>query len=346
MSKDLYAPLPKGEVIKAVERKNPSRIPLVRAKWWGEGLEEQYGSRLGGLDKYPEDVEWAWVEPLVDPSAMGLSWEWGGRKGLDANPVLDDWRKLDEFISKLPAPESDSRFEPLKPVAEKAHRENRYLLFAFWRLFFEKPWELRGMENLMIDYYENPETVHKLHASLCDTYCAYIRHAGKILEPDGLWTSDDLGHQRGPMMSPAIFHAFQFPYYVKIGAELDKYSMHFWLHSCGDNTELLPDLIAAGLDVFHPVQKHTMDEKTVAEKYGARLSFLAGLDVQHTLREKDPPGVREEVRFLIDTFDKPEGGMAIAAGNGIVAGTPLENIEAFLNEALRYGAAHRGKYGK
>ena len=71
-----------------------------------------------------------------------------------------------------------------------------------------------------------------------------------------------------------------------------------------------------------------------------------GIDVQHTLQEKDPAGVREEVRFLINTFDRPEGGMCIAAGNGIVSGTPFENIEAFLEESLEYGQKHRSVYGK
>jgi hypothetical protein len=37
-----------------------------------------------------------------------------------------------------------------------------------------------------------------------------------------------------------------------------------------------------------------------------------------------------------DTFDSPEGGFLYAAGNGIVGGTPIENIEAFLNEILTY----------
>ena len=35
------------------------------------------------------------------------------------------------------------------------------------------------------------------------------------------------------------------------------------------------------------------------------------------------------------------GGLCIAAGNGILPGTPLDNVEVFLDEALRYGAAHR-----
>jgi len=35
--------------------------------------------------------------------------------------------------------------------------------------------------------------------------------------------------------------------------------------------------------------------------------------------------------------------MCLAAGNGIVGGTPFENIDAFLDEAVRYGERHRGQ---
>jgi len=84
----------------------------------------------------------------------------------------------------------------------------------------------------------------------------------------------------------------------------------------------------------------------LVDQYGDRLAFLVGIDVQHTLQEKDADGVREEVRFLIDTFDRPDGGMCIAAGNGIVSGTPFENIEAFLDEAVHYGTQHRQKYAR
>jgi uroporphyrinogen decarboxylase len=181
---------------------------------------------------------------------------------------------------------------------------------------------------------------------MCDTYCAWFKKAVEVFKPDGFWGSDDLGHQTGPMMSPEIFHDMIFPYYKRIGSTLRKSGMHFWLHSCGDNTPLLPDLIESGLTVFHPVQKHTMDEKKVAAEFGGALTFLAGIDVQHTLQEKDPAGVREEVRFLIDTFDRNDGGLCLAAGNGIVRGTPFENIDAFLDEAVGYGEMHRRKMGK
>jgi len=145
-------------------------------------------------------------------------------------------------------------------------------------------------------------------------------------------------------MHPATFREFLKPYYTRIGALLQEHGVHWWLHSCGNNTAILGDLAEVGVDVFHPVQKGTMDEVAVAFEFGDRLTFLAGIDVQHALQERDPQGVREEVRFLIDTFDRPEGGMCLAAGNGIVAGTPMENIEAFLDEALCYGLQHRRQF--
>ncbi len=336
-------PLPREEVIKTVERQHPVRIPLVRARWWGEGLGEQYGERLGELNRYPEDTATLWINPL-DIGAMNLSWNATSGRAHDSRCIIDDWCHLDEFIEKIPDPEQDSQFGNLAQQAENLRAQDRYILFGWWGLFFERPWGILGMENLMTDYHLEPEQVHRLHSALCDQYCGYIKRAIRELEPDGFWTSDDLGHQTQLMMRPDIFRELIKPYYARVGTVLKEHGMHWWLHSCGNNTEILGDLADTGVDVFHPVQKNTMDEITVARQYGDRLTFLAGIDVQHTLQEKSPEGVREEVRFLIDTFDRPEGGMCIGAGNGIVSGTPFENIQAFLDESIRYGVEHRQKF--
>lgn len=86
-----------------------------------------------------------------------------------------------------------------------------------------------------------------------------------------IFTSDDLGHQHGPMMSPEIFRELYFPLYQEIIGYTHERGMHFWLHSCGDNTLLMDDLIEAGLDVFHPVQKGCMDEQETVRRFGGRL---------------------------------------------------------------------------
>jgi uroporphyrinogen decarboxylase len=272
-----WPPLPRGEVIKALERGCPSRIPLVRAKWWGEGLREQYGERLDAFERYPEDTAMIWVEPL-DVSKMGLSWEIATEGAHDARVVLDDWAKLDEFIDKLPDPESDPQFEVLIEQAERARAQDRYLLFGWWRLFFERPWAIRGMQNLLMDYYLEPDHIHRLHEALCNLYCGSIERSVRELRPDGFWTSDDLGHQKQLFMRPEVFREFIKPYYARIGAVCREQGVHWWLHSCGNNTDIMGDLAEVGLDVFHPVQKGTMDEVSIARD-GNHVRVWRGADL-------------------------------------------------------------------
>jgi len=61
--KVIAEPLPREEVVRAIERRRPCRIPLVMAKWWGEGLVEQYGAQLDRFAAVPDDV--AMLQDLI-----------------------------------------------------------------------------------------------------------------------------------------------------------------------------------------------------------------------------------------------------------------------------------------
>ncbi|MBQ6053168.1 MAG: methylcobamide--CoM methyltransferase [Clostridia bacterium] len=334
-------PLPREEVIKAIEFKTPSRIPMVFTKWWGEGLYEQYGDRLSQFAEYPEDVccigfpcpsferrddGFCWHLPEVDASKF---------TGNDATVRLPDWDYIDELVANPPNVNAPGLWDKQIKQAEKARAEGRYILIHHWSLMFERIWNFRGMENLLADYYEEPENVHKLHNLICDTELKLLEQAIELIKPDGYSFSDDLGSQNSLMMSPAMFREFIKPYYVKIWGNTHKYGIHNWLHTCGCVEEIIGDLIEAGLDVLHPIQKHTMDWDEIAAKWKGKITFWAGMDVQQTLRFGTPEDVRKEVRLMKRTFSSPEGGMILASGNGIVGGTPFENIAAFLDECCQ-----------
>lgn len=328
------------QVSNAVERKGGGPVPVFMGKWWGNGLREAHGPSLDKLSAdYPDDICAGWyIQPGYDASETAnpeyrfgfLDYHDAQRHSIGESAVLlPEWEQLDDFLAHFPDPNEPGNFEPVYAAAGQA--EGRYKLGCWWRLFHERFWSIRGMENLMMDYYDNMEGLQVLGERLLAFYKVLVdRYAQAGYH--GIFSSDDLGHQSGPMMSPSIFHELYFPLYKELADYIHAKGMHFWLHSCGDNTLLMDDLIAAGLDVFHPVQKGCMDFQATADRFGDRISFLAGFDVQNTIIHETPQGIRDEVRRMKAIFGWPDGGLLLAMGNGIMPGTPIENIAAALDE--------------
>lgn len=332
-------PLSRQEVIDAIERRGCTGIPAYMHKFWGMGLEEKYGNDLVKLaEKYPDDIcDVFYTEPGYDKSPNdNPEYRFGfkdysknaERHGLEETVVLiEDWNELDAFLEHFPDPWEEGNFDVVYEAAKKA--EGRYKLGCFWRVFHERFWAIRGMENLMYDYYDAMDELKILGKRLVEFYKVIVdRFADAGF--DGIFTSDDLGTQQSSMMSPAVFEELYLPLYKELIDYIHGKGMHFWLHSCGNNTVLMEYLIEAGVDVFHPVQKGCMDEQDTMNRFGDRITFLAGIDVQHLLPNGTPEEIKEEIRWLKRVYN-PEGkGMLLGMGNGILTDSSLENIEAAL----------------
>ncbi len=215
--------------------------------------------------------------------------------------------------------------------------DGRYRLGGWWYFFFERFWSIRGMENALTDFYLHPDEVHALFRALTAFYLRAIERGREELGLDGILTSDDLGTQTSTFFAPRIFDEFFAPYYKQIIDRVHRLGMHFWLHACGNVEALIPRFIDLGIDVLHPIQKYTMDEGHIARTYGGRIAIWSGFDVQRTIPYGTPEDVRREVRYLIDTYRRPDGRFLLTLGNGATPDTPLSSLEALLDEACRYG---------
>lgn len=341
----LREPLEKEEVVKTIERKGAGRIPLLFHKWWGIGLSEKYGTYLDQMaSAYPDDIFTAWyICPGDVKSPNGNpSYRWGFKNDYtnakkhsigETIELLNDWSEISLFIDDFPDPYECGTFDLVESQLKDAGK--RYKLGCWWALFHERLWGIRGMENLMMDYYDNMEGLKQIGRKLLEYYKVIVDRYS-MLGFDGIFTSDDLGHQRGPMMSPEIFRELYLPLYKDFCSYVHSKGMHVFLHSCGDNTKLMDYLIEAGIDVLHPIQRGCMDEAFTAAEFGDKISFMAGVDVQNLLPNGTVQDVKNGVRELIDTYYKSDGGLLLAAGNGIMPDTPVENIEAMLYEMTLY----------
>lgn len=344
-------PLTREEVRSVIAgRARTRRVPMFIHFWVHP---DEFGDRkpavLALLERYPCDLQWGHLHmPAMyrgdDPRHPGYSWvpyanPYRGRPvALDEAVALDDWGKLDDVLANFPGADFPALLEGMpKP-------DGRYRLAHWWFCLFERHWSLRGMTNALTDYYEHPEQVHRLFQALTDFYCGIIARCAREWPFEGLWTSDDLGTQGSGFFSPGIFREFFKPYYRQIFDTCHRLGLHTWMHACGCVKEFIPDWIEAGLDVLHPIQKHTMDEREIAERFGRQVTIFTGLDVQQVIPWGTPGEVRAEVRHLLDTFWRPgEGRCMITAGNGINGDCTLESLEAFLDESARYGAIKAGE---
>jgi uroporphyrinogen decarboxylase len=348
------SPLNKDEVIKAIEYKGPERIPMMINLWLSEETLKHCKDRVDALiKKYPYDIalyiptfpgyysspfenhpEYKWI-PNID--------SFDKSKAVDSRILVKDWNELDEWMESFPDP---SMIEIMDNAKKKllSDNESSYRLGHFWYFFYERLWSFRGMENALTDFYLYPDEVKRLFRALCDFYKIIIRRCKEELNCDGIYVTDDLGTQNSVMFSPSIFNEFFKPFYKELIDECHALNMHLWLHTCGNVTQFMDQFVEIGIDVIHPIQKYAMDELEIVSKYSCRICFLAGLDMQYTLVNGTPEDVRKEVRFLMDTFDTPQGGMMITCGNGITDDVPIENLEAFFDECYLYGIIHRNKF--
>jgi uroporphyrinogen decarboxylase len=149
---------------------------------------------------------------------------------------------------------------------------------------------------------------------------------------------DDLGMQTGPMISPQMYRELFFPRHRKLYQRIkEKSDMKVFLHSCGEISEFIPDLIEAGVDIINPVQTNTagMEPARLKREFGRDIVFWGGgVDTQHVLPNGSPEEVRREVRRNAEIFMK-DGGFVFSQVHNILAGVPAENIVSMYDAVNR-----------
>jgi hypothetical protein len=337
------AALTREEMCAVIEGRGQARRVPMQVHFWVHS--DKFGERQAAcealLARFPADFQVVeapmpnvFNAPDDDPSFrwMNIADPYAGSTVPEEDrAALRDWAELDGVLADFPSPYYPGLITD-NPVADGRYRNGHW-----WFWLFERHWSLRKMTNALTDYYEYPEEVHRLFRKLTDFYLVVIERLRREGGCDGIFTSDDLGHQTGPFFSPEMFREFFKPYYRELVERTHELGMHFWLHSCGCIEKFIPDLVDIGVDVLHPIQRHTMDEARIAREYGPKLCIWAGLDVQQAIPWGTPAQVRQEVRWLLDTFYRSEGRLILTAGNGINGDCTLESLEAFLDEGLVYG---------
>ena len=208
-----------------------------------------------------------------------------------------------------------------------ARYSDRFRLFQIGFSLYERAWTLRGMQNLLMDFYDHPGFVHELLDAISDYNLAQVNAAMKY-DIDAVYFGDDWGQQRGLQMGPKLWREFIYPVLKRMYAAVHAGGKYVFIHSCGDVDELFDDLVAIGLNCFNPFQPEVMDVAALLPQYRGRLAFHGGLSTQRTLPYGTAEEVRAETQRLLELGR--EGGYIFAPAHDVTGDVPLENMLAFL----------------
>ena len=146
---------------------------------------------------------------------------------------------------------------------------------------------------------------------------------------------DDLAHCGGPLENPRFSGRTCSRSTSGSAKSSTAAGLPFIMHTDGKVTQVLPDLIACGLDALHPIEPKAMDIAAVKREYGDRLALLGNIDVD-LLTRGSPEEIRADVQGRIRAV-APGGGFAIGSSNSIPDYVPLENYRALIEASLAFG---------
>ena len=199
---------------------------------------------------------------------------------------------------------------------------------------------LRGMEGMFLDLAaDDPagllliDRILALHLEVTRRVLARI---GDRIE--FLWIGEDLGTQRGPLISHDLFLRHILPRHTPFFALAREHGMPVMMHTCGASSWAYEDYIALGLKAADTLQPEAvgMDPATLKARFGGRLVLhgcistagpVAFGSVAETVAD-----VRQKLAILM-----PGGGYCFSPTHALQDNSPLENVLAMYETAHRYG---------
>ena len=246
---------------------------------------------------------------------------------------------LDRF--PWPDPHDPGRVAGLAEEARRLYEETDFSLSAghISAGIFQDCWNLRGMAQFLMDMALDREFAEALLDRVTAIHVAMWEHfldaVGAYVDLVG--TADDLGGQSGLIISPRMYRELIKPRHAALNAAIrSRTRARILYHSCGAIMPLIDDLIEIGVDVLNPIQPlpGLMDPEDLKQRYGERLVFHGGLDVQSLLLTGTPAQVRAHVRRYLDVLGPERYNGAPA--NSVQPGTPPENLVAAYDAARDY----------
>jgi uroporphyrinogen decarboxylase len=155
---------------------------------------------------------------------------------------------------------------------------------------------------------------------------------------DLLWLGEDLGSQRGPLISLPLFRKHIRPQLQKFVDLAKSYNLPVIMHSCGSSSWAFEDFIDIGIDVVDTLQPEAKDMAPayLKSRFGGRLAFHGCISTAGPVAKGTVQETIDDVRQTLEVM-MPGGGYALSPTHQLQDTTPVANVVAMYETARTYG---------
>ena len=251
---------------------------------------------------------------------------------------------LDDY--PWPDPHDPAMFTGLREEARRLSDETDYIIGAdgIKGGIFQTSLELRGYDQLYMDFPLDPDYSHAILRKVTDLYkemyTHYMKEVGEYVQL--VYITDDFGSQNSMLMSPQMWEEFLKPYEEELIKHIKTLAPHvkIMFHTDGSVLPIIDSMIEMGVDILNPVQTSVdelNDTAALNASYGSRLGFHGAVDVQNVMVNASPEEIRQEANRRICDLGK-EGGYIISTCHNIGYDIPPENLKAFYEAVKEFSS--------
>jgi len=155
---------------------------------------------------------------------------------------------------------------------------------------------------------------------------------------DFLWMGEDLGTQRGPIISMETYRRFLRPRHQKFVDLARSYNLPVMIHCCGSSSWAFDEFVQMGINVVDTLQPEAKDMSPayLKQRFGDRLAFHGCISTAGPVAYGSVEDVRQNVRQTLEIM-MPGGGYCLAPTHCLQDNSPTENVVAMYETARQYG---------
>lgn len=346
---------PRERFVTALNMGVPDRMPLFeflfsprlqedligyRTKLYDGGAIMKLATKLG-LDAIPVFVGGYCGFEFFETDGDTFTDDWGINYVKKGWPVMiqtstlfknrKDWEKY-----TMPDPKASWRTRQIKDAIAE-NKNDLAIVPSFLGPVTMMYWYFMDIPTLSYTLYEDPNLI----VEICDTYANWVLDAAseviKVGKIDAFLIGDDWGASNSLLISPEHLRKYFIKPFGRIVRGLKDMGFPVIMHNDGNLWEVLDDIVATGINGYHPVERAaTMDLGIIKKKYKDQLCPIGNVNnktvmVSGTIQEVEA----ETIECL--KIGGPGGGYIIATDHSLHDDIPKKNIMAYINTVKKYG---------